>query len=195
LEFPLGDFTKAQTRELAAKFGLELANKPDSQDICFVPDGDYAKVVKSIKGDAVAIPGDIIDAKTGAVIGKHDGIINYTLGQRRRISVPSQVPLYVVKINPKKNEVIVGTEEFLFKTTCQIEEFNLTVKDESYIDFSNLTAKVRSSGEPLPCSLDIKNGIATMKEPTKMIAPGQAAVFYNGSKMVGGGFISKVIEN
>ena len=194
LEFPLGEFTKLQTRELARKYGLLLAEKPDSQDICFVPDGDYAKVVKSVKGEGVFKAGDIIDIKTGKVVGRHDGIINYTIGQRRRISVPSQVPLYVIKINAKENQIFVGTEEFLFKTKCEIEEFNLTVKDENSIDFGNLTAKVRSSGNYIPCELDIKNGIAIMKEPTKMLAPGQAAVFYNDTKMIGGGFIKKILD-
>jgi tRNA-specific 2-thiouridylase len=194
LEFPLGSFTKEQTRELARKFGLSLAEKPDSQDICFVPNGDYASVVKKIKGDDIFKSGDIIDVKTGNVLGKHDGIINYTIGQRRRISVPSQVPLYVVKIDAKANKIFVGTEDCLFRTTCEIEEFNLTVKDESEIDFANLTAKVRSSGGLIPCELDIKNGIAIMKEATKSLAPGQAAVFYNGTKMIGGGFIKRIVD-
>jgi tRNA-specific 2-thiouridylase len=192
LEFPLGEMTKEETRNLAHKFGLQLAEKPDSQDICFVPDGDYASVVRKIKGEDVLKPGDIIDIKTGNVVGKHDGIINYTIGQRRRISVPSQVPLYVIKIDAKSNKIFVGTEDCLLRTTCEIEEFNLTVKSENCIDFENITAKVRSSGNFIPCELDIKNKIAIMKEATKSLAPGQAAVFYNGTKMIGGGFIKKI---
>jgi tRNA-specific 2-thiouridylase len=195
LEFPLGEFTKTQTRELARKFGLSLSEKPDSQDICFVPDGDYAKVVKNIKGEGVFKAGNIIDIKTGNIVGKHDGIINYTIGQRKRISVPSQVPLYVIKINAKNNEIFVGTEEFLLRTTCKIEEWSLAVEDETKIDFTNLTAKVRSSGNYIPCELDIKNGIAVMKEATKMLAPGQAAVFYNDTKMIGGGFIKEILDS
>ncbi len=194
LEFPLGNMTKEETRNIARKYGLELAEKADSQDICFVPNGDYANVVKQIKGDDIFKTGDIIDVKTGNVIGKHDGIINYTIGQRRRISVPSQVPLYVIKIDAEKNKIFVGTEEFLFRRTCLIEEFNLTLKDASLIDFENLTAKVRSSGALIPCELDLEKNIAIMKEPTKMLAPGQAAVFYNDTKMIGGGFIKKILD-
>ena len=191
LEFPLGEMDKAQTRELAAKYGLSLASKPDSQDICFVPDGDYAKVVRSIKGESAFKKGDIIDAKTGEKIGEHEGIINYTIGQRRRIGVHSMVPLYVVKIDARANTITVGTEEFLQKTKCEIEEFNLLSKE---IDFENLYVKVRSSGGFIPCNFDYKNQIIEMKEATKMIAPGQAAVLYKEDKMIGGGFIKKVLD-
>jgi tRNA-uridine 2-sulfurtransferase len=194
LEFPLGNLNKSETRELAKKFNLKLALKPDSQDICFVPDGDYAKVVKKVKGESAFKSGNIIDIKTGNVVGRHEGIINYTIGQRKRISVPSQVPLYVIKIDAKNNQIFVGTEEFLLKTKCEIEDFNLTVKNESLIDFENLTVKVRSSGDFIPCYFDIQNKIITLKEYTKSLAPGQAAVFYNNSKMIGGGFIKKIFD-
>lgn len=194
LEFPLGEMSKAETRELALKYGLSLAMKPDSQDICFVPDGDYAKVVKSIKGESAFKKGDIIDVKTGNKIGEHEGIINYTIGQRKRISVPSMVPLYVIKIEARTNQIFVGTEEFLQKTKCEIEEFNLILRSFDEVDFNNLTVKVRSSGNFIPCNFDYQNNIITMKEATKMIAPGQAAVLYNDTKMIGGGFIKKVLD-
>ena len=194
LEFPLGNMEKQETRQLARKFGLELSEKPDSQDICFVPDGDYAKVVRNLKGESAFKKGDIINIATGLVVGKHDGIINYTIGQRRRISVPSQVPLYVIKINAKENQIFVGTEEFLLKTSCEIEDFNLILKAPSEIDFANLSAKVRSSGDAIACEFDFENMVITMRNPTKMIAPGQAAVLYNGTKMIGGGFIKKVLD-
>ena len=194
LEFPLGDMEKPETRALASKFGLALALKPDSQDICFVPDGDYASVVKKIKGDSVFKSGDIVHFKTKAVLGKHDGIINYTIGQRKRISVSSKVPLYVIKIEAQTNTIFVGEEEFLFRNHCELEEFNLIVKNESEIDFGNLTAKVRSSGQLIPCELNLKEKKAVMKQATKMLAPGQAAVFYDGTKMIGGGFIKKILD-
>lgn len=194
LEFPLGEMEKNQTRELALKYGLSLAMKPDSQDICFVPDGDYAKVVKSIKGESVFKKGDIIDIRTNKKVGEHDGIINYTIGQRRRIGVPSLVPLYVVKINAKENQIIVGTDEFLSQTKCEIEEFNLILQNIDEVDFENLEVKVRSSGGFISCTFDYKNNIITMKDPTKMIAPGQAAVLYNNTKMIGGGFIKKILD-
>jgi tRNA-specific 2-thiouridylase len=194
LEFPLGAKTKQETRELARKFGLPIAEKPDSQDICFVPNGDYSKIVKEIKGEGVFKEGDILDYKTGKFLGRHDGIINYTIGQRKRISVSSQVPLYVIKINAKESQIFVGTEEYLLRTTCEIEEFNLSVKNENSIDFGNLTAKVRSSGNFIPCEFNLKNKTVVMKEATKMLAPGQAAVFYNDTKMIGGGFIKKILD-
>lgn len=194
LEFPLGEMTKQQTRMLAKKFGLSNAEKMDSQDICFVPDGNYAQVVKDIKGEGVFKSGDIINIANGTVIGRHNGIINYTVGQRKRLGVASQVPLYVIKIDAKDSKVFVGTEEFLLRTKCEIEELNLIVKSESEIDFSNLTAKIRSSCIPIPCNLDVKNNVVIFKEATKLIAPGQAAVFYNDTKMVGGGFIKKILD-
>lgn len=192
LEFPLGEMEKQETRELAKKFGLEISEKPDSQDICFVPDGDYAKVIRNLKGESAFKKGDIVDISTGKVVGVHEGIINYTIGQRKRISVPSMVPLYVIKIDAKANQIFVGTEEFLVKTRCKIEEFNLILKTKEEIDFQNLFVKVRSSGSLIPCEFEIETGIITMKEGSKMIAPGQAAVFYNGTKMIGGGFIKTV---
>ena len=192
--FPLGEMEKEETRELARKFGFSLAEKPDSQDICFVPDGDYAKVVRNIKGESAFKVGDIIEISTGNVVGKHEGIINYTIGQRKRISVPSQVPLYVIKINAKENQVIVGTEEFLFRTKFEIEEFNLILKNLNEIDFENLTVKLRSSGNLVSCKFDSKTNIVSVLESTKLIAPGQAAVFYNNTKMIGGGFIKKILD-
>lgn len=194
LEFPLGGLEKSETRELARKYGLSLSEKPDSQDICFVPDGNYAKVVKDLKGEVAFKVGDIIDIATGKAIGKHDGIINYTIGQRKRINVSSQVPLYVIKIDSKMNQVFVGTEEFLFRTKCELEDFNLILEDISEIDFNNLTARVRSSGGYIPCEFDFNNAVLVMKEATKMIAPGQAAVLYNDTRMIGGGFIRRILD-
>lgn len=195
LEFPLGDMYKNETRELAQKYGFSLAQKPDSQDICFVPNGNYADVIRSLRIDNAFKKGSIIDIETGKILGEHSGIANYTIGQRKRLGVNSQVPLFVIKINSKENAVFVGTEKYLFRMACEMEEFSMLVKSENDIDFTTLEARVRSSSEPIPCELDIKNRICIMKQPTKMLAPGQAAVFYNNTKIIGGSFIKKILDS
>lgn len=195
LEFPLGAMEKTETRELARKYGFSLAEKPDSQDICFVPNGNYAEVIRAMRGGEAFKEGDIIDIENNKVLGRHAGIANYTIGQRRRLGVNSLVPLFVIKINARENQIFVGTEKHLLRTSCEIEEFNMIVRSEEEIDFTNLEVRVRSSSEEIPCDLNIKTRTAILKDPTKMIAPGQAAVFYNGTKMIGGGFIKKILDS
>ena len=128
VEFPLGGMTKDQTRQLALKYELEVADKPDSQDICFVPNGDYASVIERIRPGALD-EGNILDID-GKVIGRHNGIINYTIGQRRGIGIAHAEPLYVIKINPTDNSVVVGTENHLQKASFSIKEVNWLLGDE-----------------------------------------------------------------
>jgi len=192
LEFPLGGFSKQETRDLAKKYQLENADKPDSQDICFVPNGDYASVIEKLRPGALD-KGNIVDMD-GNILGTHDGIINYTIGQRRGLGISGVDPYYVIKIDPKTHSVIVGPEEKLFSTEFYIRDANWLV-DESLIDGMKLQVKIRSAHEPKEALIykDPTRGayIVKLSEPQKSITPGQACVVYDGSRVLGGGWISK----
>ena len=193
LRFPLGEIDKSETRTIAQKLKLNVANKPDSQDICFVPNGDYSSVIKKFRPDSFK-PGKILDTK-GQEIGKHEGIINYTIGQRKGIKISNEKPLYVVNINAEKNTIMVGEKHFL-----EIDEISL--RDPNFLgnknDFNNLIrVKVRSTGRLLKAKVNISNKSALVKILDKEtgISPGQACVFYTsdkiGDKVLGGGWIDK----
>ena len=193
LRFPLGDLLKDETRDIARKLDLNVADKPDSQDICFVPNGDYASVIEKFRPNSYN-KGNIKDIE-GKVIGVHDGIINYTIGQRKGIKISNKYPLYVIKIIADKNEIIVGDKQYLIKTKIDLKNLNIITKDKK--DFENdLFVKVRSTGRLIKANIDIQNTSAKVNllEEEQGIAPGQACVFYSknsiGYKVLGGGWIT-----
>ena len=193
LRFPLGDLLKDETRDIARKLDLNVADKPDSQDICFVPNGDYASVIEKFRPNSFN-KGNIKNMD-GKVIGVHDGIINYTIGQRKGIKISDKDPLYVIKIIADKNEIIVGGKEHLIKTKIDLKNLNIITKDKK--DFEkDLFVKVRSTGKLIKAKIEINNTLAKVDllEEEQGIAPGQACVFYSknslGYKVLGGGWIT-----
>jgi tRNA-specific 2-thiouridylase len=190
LRFPLGGLPKDEVRRIAAGFGLTVAAKPDSQDICFVPDGDYARIVKSLRPEG-SRPGAIVHAETGEPLGTHAGVIHYTVGQRRGLEVGGQPePLYVVELDAEAAEVRVGPRRLLAVGAAQLVETNRI----GPLPDAPLTAKVRSLAKPVPIALEgpLGGGAATrirFAEPEFGVAPGQAAVIYAGERVVGGGWI------
>jgi len=193
LRFPLGNLLKDETREIARKLDLNVADKPDSQDICFVPNGDYASVIEKFRPNSFN-KGNIKNMK-GEVIGVHEGIINYTIGQRKGIGISDEKPLYVVKIIADKNEIIVGAKEHLAKTQINLKDLNIITNDKN--DFEKeLFVKVRSTGKLIKAKIDINKTSANVNllEEEHGIAPGQACVFYSknnlGYKILGGGWIT-----
>ena len=194
LRFPLGGWTKDVTRQHAERFGLVNANKPDSQDICFVPNGDYASVVKKIKPEAEQ-HGDIVDLD-GNVIGQHKGVIHYTIGQRKGLGIGGGVnednsPFYVVRIDPEANQVIVGAKEDLAQDTIPLEDTNWLINLNN--GSRQVQVKLRSVMQPTSATLISEDGYArlVLDTPQYGIAPGQAAVIYDGNRVIGGGWISK----
>ncbi len=193
LRFPLGSINKKDTRNLAKKLRLNVAEKPDSQDICFVPNGDYASVIKKFRPSSFK-KGDIIDLE-GNKLGMHDGIINYTIGQRKGIRISNKNPLYVVDIKAKENSIIVGPQECLNIKKLYLRDINL-LSEKSILNKAVLI-KVRSTGKLLKAKVQLKNETATVEilEDEKGISPGQACVIYSkdsfGERVVGGGWIDK----
>lgn len=194
LRFPLGGLPKAQVRAIAEDFGLRVAAKPDSQDICFVPDGDYARIVRSVRPEG-ARPGRIVHAETGAILGDHAGIIHFTVGQRRGLEVGGQPePLYVIGLDADSAEVRVGPRRLLGVGAARIGETNRIGPLSVDGNGEGLTAKVRSLARLVPIVLDgpLGDGAETtirFVDPEYGVAPGQAAVIYAGDRVVGGGWI------
>lgn len=191
LHFPLGGMSKTQTRALAEKFELEVADKPDSQDICFVPNGDYSGVIKKMRPDALE-PGDIVDLN-GNILGEHDGIVNFTVGQRRRLYINSATPKYVVKIIPELRHVVVGDKEDLERQKIFLKELNWLDKTP-FNEYSNdVHVKIRSSNTPMKATLGVQGDecFVVLEESEYGVSPGQACVIYNGSRVLGGGWISR----
>ena len=192
LRFPLGGMLKDETRSIAKKLNLNVADKPDSQDICFVPNGDYASVIQKFK------PGSFrkgnIKNLDGAVIGVHDGIINFTIGQRKGIKVSDKEALYVVRIDAEKNEIIVGPREKIGKKDIELNNLNILAGKDEFKD--DLLVKVRSTGKLLKGKVNLKKdntALVNLEDSEDGISPGQACVFYNkdkfGLKVLGGGWI------
>ena len=193
LRFPLGGLLKNETREIAKKLELNVAEKPDSQDICFVPNGDYASVIQKFRPESLQ-KGNIKDLN-GKIIGVHDGIINFTIGQRKGIKVSDKEPLYVIKINSIKNEIIVGPKDKLGKKIINLNNLNLLV-DKSEFN-KKIFVKVRSTGKLLDAKINLENSNTAkvnLEIPEDGISPGQACVFYKkdslGFKVLGGGWIN-----
>lgn len=189
LRFPLGGLDKAKTRALAEQYGLAVADKPDSQDICFVPTGGYADVIKKMRPGAIK-PGEIRHVD-GRVLGAHAGIINYTVGQRKGLVSGSAEPLYVVKLDASTNSVIVGPREALGRSHFAIKELNWLNGDlEQPVD--GIRVKMRSMQKPMEARVVPSQTGATIElaDPYEGIAPGQACVVYDGDRVLGGGWIA-----
>lgn len=191
LHFPLGSLTKNQTRELAVKFGLSIANKPDSQDICFVPEGDYRKIVNNLRPNANQ-KGKIMHVD-GFELGEHNGIINYTIGQRRGLGIAFNEPLYVIKIDPNSKIVYVGSESALHATEFIIKEVNWLGADFLKQELE-VKVKIRSTRPKALAKIskieDDKVSVKLLSEE-KAIAPGQACVIYQDDRVLGGGWIAR----
>ncbi len=190
IHFPLGAMNKEQTRQLAEEFGLEVADKPDSQDICFVPNGSYANVIERLRPGALD-SGDIFHMD-GRKLGGHNGIINYTIGQRRGLGIAWPEPLYVIKLEPSKNLVYVGEEKYLFSHNFTIKDTNWLIAEEQIKQGLNVQVRTRSTHKGVTAYIqNIGNNMARveLKTPERAITPGQACVAYDGTKVIGGGWI------
>jgi tRNA-uridine 2-sulfurtransferase len=186
LRFPLGGLPKPMVRDLARELALSVADKPDSQDICFVPDGDYAAVVKKVRPGA-AREGEIVD-RAGAVLGRHPGLIHFTVGQRRGLELGGQAePLYVLRLEPKANRVVVGPKAALGVRAARLSGLNWLGEGQS----RDLAVKVRSLARPAPARLEGARVI--FAAPEYGVAPGQAAVIYAGDRVLGGGWIEETV--
>ena len=196
LRFPLGDMTKAETRALAEKYGLVTADKPDSQDICFVPDGDYANVIRKFRPDALA-PGKIVHVD-GRILGDHEGVMHYTVGQRKGLGLgggeTGGVPLFVTGLRPEKNEVIVGPREALARNKVLLKDMNWIGDIPLSATPQNVLVKLRSAQEPMQARIyvNIDNTVEVMLDQAYYgVSPGQACVAYSGDRCLGGGWIDR----
>tara|TARA_Y100000590_G_scaffold379745_1_gene447593 strand:- start:163 stop:747 length:585 start_codon:yes stop_codon:yes gene_type:complete len=187
---------KNETRKIASELKLNVADKPDSQDICFVPNGDYASVIRKYRPESFK-EGDILNME-GKTIGKHNGIINFTIGQRKGIGIAHKEPLYIVKINASKNQIVVGNRESLFIKKLYLKDINLLSDVEKYNE--NLFIKVRSTGKLIKAKVTLNKSDTEvhLEEDEAGISPGQACVFYSknkfGDKVLGGGWIAKTVN-
>jgi len=192
--FPLGDMTKPEVRELARQHGLALAEKPDSQEICFVPGGDYKRFIDAYlaeQGEALPDTAGELVTTNGEVLGEHGGIHNFTVGQRKGLGVATGSPLYVIQISGASKQVIVGGEDHLYSRTLHARRVNLIAVDDLH-EPMRVTVKIRHRHEPAAAVIErVGDGdiLATFDEPQRAITPGQAAVFYDGDVVVGGGWI------
>jgi len=196
LRFPLGGLSKPETRALAERFNLPVAQKPDSQDICFVPNGDYASIVSKLRPGAIE-PGDIVDEK-GHVLGRHEGIIHFTVGQRRGLNLSEREgennePFYVIRLDAAKKQVVVGPKTALAQTKISLREINW-LGSEVPADGLDIAVKLRSAQTPLPGTFCMTNGggMIALAEPAFGVAPGQAGVLYQGERVLGGGWIEAI---
>jgi len=186
LRFPLGDLPKPAVREIARELALVVADKPDSQDICFVPDGDYARVVKKVRPEA-AVEGEIVD-RDGRVLGAHPGLIHFTVGQRRGLEIGGQPePLYVLRLEPGSRRVVVGPKSALAVRSARLDGLNWLGEDQR----DGLSVKVRSLARPAPARFD--GAAVHFEQPEYGVAPGQAAVLYEGDRVLGGGWIEETV--
>ena len=196
VRFPLGDMTKTQTRELARRFGLPVADKHDSQDICFVPTGRYTEVIERLKPNALA-PGDIVDLD-GKILGQHNGIVNFTIGQRRGIGIASTVPLYVIQLDAASRRVVVGPRAALNVNSIRLRDVNWIGDgpiDRAVGGGLEIFVKVRSTRPQQPAWLRRVGGdyVIELVDSEEGVSPGQACVFYDApsgqARVLGGGFI------
>ena len=192
LRFPLGALSKAETRKLAEEYGLAVADKPDSQDICFVPSGNYVSVIEKLRPGACD-PGDIVDL-SGKVLGQHEGIIHYTIGQRRGIGLSNPEPLYVIKVDAGKKQVVVGPKEALLEERLTIREVNWLGGEALPEQGVEVAVKLRSTQPAVQAmAYGRGNGMAeiVLHMPQTAVAPGQACVMYDKERMLGGGWIAR----
>jgi tRNA-specific 2-thiouridylase len=194
LRFPLGELPKDETRRHAARLGLAVADKPDSQDICFVPDGNYARLVEKLRPEAIR-PGEIVDL-AGGVLGRHDGTINFTVGQRRGLGIGGVAePLYVVAVDPGSARVVVGPRTALARTELEATGFNWLGGDAAPDHVGDVAVRIRSAAAPAPASLvlsaDRARATIAFAQPEYGVAAGQAAVVYRGERVLGGGWIAR----
>lgn len=191
LRFPLGHLkSKDETRALAARFGLQVADKPDSQDICFVPTGGYAKVIEKLRPGA--LESGLVVHMDGTIMGSHEGIINYTVGQRKGLGISHEEPLYVIKLDAAKKQVIIGPKSALLKQSFIIRECNWL--SDSPLN-ETLTVKLRSAHPGALASIEKLDGNrarVTLSEPQSAVSPGQACVAYAGERLLGGGWITSL---
>lgn len=186
LRFPLGGMEKPAVRAIAAELSLSVAAKPDSQDICFVPDGDYAGLVRKLRPEA-ATGGDIVDL-SGNVLGQHGGIVGFTIGQRRGLEIGGQAePLYVVRVEPETHRVVVGPRRALAVDAARLSEINLI----GAFCAGSMSVKVRSMAKPVPARL--VGDWVQFDSPEYGVSPGQAAVLYAGERVIGGGWIEETV--
>ena len=191
LRFPLGSWPKSKTRELANELGLPVADKPESMDICFVPDGDYAKVVAKVRPQAVD-PGRLVHVD-GRVMGEHQGIVNFTIGKRKGIGIGGEpAPLYVIAIDPDSKDVTVGPREYLARDTVYVKEVNWIGPQLALNRPMPIQTKLRSTMAPVAATVTLREGNMAEIELDELhtsVAAGQAAVFYDDSRVLGGGWI------
>jgi tRNA-specific 2-thiouridylase len=191
LRFPLGGLTKTETREQARRFGLSVADKADSQDICFVPNGSYARLVEKLRPEA-GEPGDIVD-RAGRALGRHGGVAHFTIGQRKGLGIAAGEPLYVLKIDPTRRRVTVGPRSALAETRLRLGELNWLGPPAAA--GMAVAAKLRSAQPPVPATLYTgigpEDAELLLDAPAGAVAPGQAAVLYDGERVLGGGWIRR----
>ena len=192
--FPLGGMTKPQVRELASQHGLALAQKPDSQEICFVPGGDYKKFLDaylSEQGEALPDTAGELVTSDGQVVGEHRGIHNFTVGQRKGLGLATGSPLYVIQIKGDARQVVIGRQEELYTQTLRVHRINL-IAVEDLQEPMRVAAKIRHRHEGAPALIE-KSGddeiLVCFDQPQRAVTPGQAAVFYDGDMVIGGGWI------
>jgi tRNA-uridine 2-sulfurtransferase len=186
VRFPLGDLPKDEVRGIAAGLGLEVAAKPDSQDICFVPDGDYASLVKRVRPETEA-PGDIVGLD-GRVLGQHRGVVHFTVGQRRGIEIGGQrEPLYVLRIEPEQRRIVVGPRRALAVGEMRVADWNWIAEEQREV-----SVKVRSLAPAVAATRE--GEWIRFAEPEYGVAPGQAAVVYDGTRLLGGGWIAETVS-
>ena len=187
---PVGAYTKDEVRDMAREIDLNIAAKPDSQDICFVPDNDYGRFIEENTGSLPA-PGNFVDLD-GNVLGRHKGIIHYTVGQRKGLNLAMGRPVFVVEIRPESNEVVIGDSDDVFTDTLICDRLNWMAIDGLHGEEMEVTAKIRYNHNGSPCiirELAEDRVVCTFKEPVRAVTPGQSVVFYHDDYVVGGGTI------
>ena len=191
---PIGGISKSEVRKIAAQNEFRNAERPESQEICFIPDNDYAGALKKWSaGESDSFKSGPVYSSSGERLGEHKGVANFTIGQRRGLGISSEAPLYVLKINRDDNSVVVGRKEELLASKFTVSFVNVLVDEKNIAE--NLAVKIRYKHEGSPASVDFMGDgmTVTFDSPQRAITPGQSAVFYSGEYVVGGGIIENII--